>query len=93
MPPPPERDRVLQLDIGVDAQWRRVRVGTALVQFVLDWAQQNAIERVQLAVVSANTPAVALYERNGFEVEGTLRRSFRLDDDVYDVHVMARLLA
>jgi RimJ/RimL family protein N-acetyltransferase len=91
--PPPERDRVLQLDIGVDAQWRRVRVGTALVQFVIDWAQQNAIERVQLAVVSANTPAVALYERNGFEVEGTLRRSFRLDDDVYDVHVMARLLA
>ena len=35
----------------------RVRVGTALVQFALDWAQQNAIERVQLAVVSADTPA------------------------------------
>ena len=29
----------------------------------------------------------------GFEVEGTLRRRFRPHDDVYDVHVMARLLA
>lgn len=90
--PPPERDRILQLDIGIDAQWRRAGVGTALVQYVLDWAQQNGIERVQLAVVSANTPAISLYERNGFEIEGTLRRSFWLGDDVYDVHVMARLL-
>lgn len=90
--PPPERDRTLQLDIGVDAKWRRAGVGTALLQYVLDWAQQNGIDRVQLAVVSANVPAIALYEKNGFEVEGTLRRSFWLGDDVYDVHVMARLL-
>jgi RimJ/RimL family protein N-acetyltransferase len=59
---------------------------------VLDWAQQNGVERVQLAVVVANAPAIALYESNGFEIEGTLRRGFWLGDDVYDVHVMARLL-
>ena len=90
--PPPERDRTIQLDIGVDAKWRRAGVGTALVQYVLGWAQQNGIARVQLAVVSANAPAIALYDRTGFETEGILRRSFWLGDDVYDVHVMARLL-
>tara|TARA_R110000868_G_scaffold46376_8_gene153247 strand:- start:16225 stop:16743 length:519 start_codon:yes stop_codon:yes gene_type:complete len=90
--PPPERDTVLQLDLGVDSRYRRHGLGSALIRHSLFWAQEVGLHRVQLAVVAENKAAIAVYEKHGFEIEGTLRKGFRLAGQLHDVHVMARLL-
>ncbi len=90
--PPPERNTILQLDLGVDAHYRRRGFGSALVQHTIDWARETDIHRIQLAVVAQNEAAVSLYEKHGFVTEGTLRRGFRLGSNFHDVYVMARLL-
>jgi GNAT superfamily N-acetyltransferase len=53
-------------------------VGTALCRYAVDWARQRGYAGMQFnAVVESNTSAVALYRREGFEVIGTVPRSFQ----------------
>lgn len=62
----------------VAAAARGQGVGTALCRFAVDWARQAGFAGMQFnAVVESNTSAVELYRREGFEVIGTVPRSFR----------------
>lgn len=89
--PPPEREGIAQLDIGVDRAKRRRGLGQRLVQHAIDWAETSGVHRIQLSVVVENVAALALYKKCGFEIEGTMRRAFRAGKSLHDVHVMARL--
>ncbi|MBO3739676.1 GNAT family N-acetyltransferase [Actinoplanes flavus] len=52
--------------------------GTALCRYALDWARRQGFASMQFnAVVETNTAAVALYQREGFQIIGTVPRSFR----------------
>ncbi len=52
-------------------------VGGALCRFALAWAKQQGYAAMQFnAVVESNTSAVELYQREGFQVIGTVPRSF-----------------
>jgi GNAT superfamily N-acetyltransferase len=52
-------------------------VGTALCRFALGWARERGFAGMQFnAVVETNKPAVAIYERLGFEVAGTVPGAF-----------------
>ena len=78
--------------IAVRDDWQRRGVGTALMQAALDLADNWLnLTRLDLRVYVDNTRAIALYEKFGFEREGTHRRfSFR-NGEYVDAHVMARL--
>ncbi|MEU4694276.1 GNAT family N-acetyltransferase [Actinoplanes sp. NPDC023714] len=52
-------------------------VGGALSRFAVDWARRNGYAAMQFnAVVETNTVAVDLYRRLGFQIIGTVPRSF-----------------
>ncbi|GAA0959303.1 GNAT family N-acetyltransferase [Virgisporangium aurantiacum] len=52
-------------------------VGTALLDFAVGWAKAEGYAAMQFnAVVETNRSAVELYRRHGFEVVGTVPRSF-----------------
>jgi GNAT superfamily N-acetyltransferase len=61
--------------VAADARGRGV--GGALCRFTLDWARWHGYAGMQFnAVAEANHRAVALYERHGFEVVGTVPGGF-----------------
>ena len=61
-----------------------VGVGSALLQALLDWAEDNPhIEKVSLAVFSNNRLGSALYDKFGFLEEGRRVREIKLNDDQY----------
>jgi putative acetyltransferase len=66
-------------------------VGTALLQAALDLADNwlNLL-RLELEVYTDNEPAVRLYTRAGFVIEGTLRQYAYRDGQYADVYAMAR---
>ncbi|PYE44423.1 GNAT N-acetyltransferase [Paenibacillus barcinonensis] len=67
-------------------------IGKALLKLCLDWADRNAIEKVTLKVLATNEKAIRLYELNGFEIEGILKRDRRhADGQYYDTIIMGRL--
>ncbi|WP_194813437.1 GNAT family N-acetyltransferase [Nocardia sp. XZ_19_385] len=61
----------------VAADARGMGVGTALCQFVLDWAKAQGFVGMQFnAVAESNCRAVELYKRLGFEIVGTVPGAF-----------------
>ena len=51
----------------VNKSWRRRRLGRLLVELVLDWAEVNGINGIDLEAYQGNTPAGVLYRSLGFE--------------------------
>jgi len=80
------------IGMGVAVAWQGRGLGTRLLAELLEVADNwMGLRRVELTVYTDNQPAIALYRKFGFEVEGQLRE-FALRDGVHaDVLSMARL--
>jgi len=78
--------------VAADARGRGV--GTALCRTAVDWARRRGYAAMQFnAVVATNTAAVALYQREGFAIVGTVPRAFAHPAlGPVDLHVMHREL-
>lgn len=85
------RRHVATLGMAVRDDWHGRGVGSALMEAALDLADNWLnVRRVELEVYTDNTPAVHLYEKYGFVVEGR-QRDFAFRDGVYvDAFTMAR---
>ena len=80
-PPTPlaSNRHVLSVDgFGVAEVARRQGVGRLLLQGLDQLARRRGSSRLTLRVLSVNAPARALYESNGYHVEGVLEGEFLL---------------
>jgi L-phenylalanine/L-methionine N-acetyltransferase len=86
------RRHVLMLGISVSPSAQRRGVGSALMAAMCDYADRwvGAL-RLELNVYTDNAPAIALYRKFGFEIEGTQRGYAMRDGRYVDSHPMARL--
>jgi putative acetyltransferase len=88
----PRRRHVGAIDIVVHDEWQGKGVGAALMRAGLDLADNWLnLTRLELEVYTDNESAIRLYERFGFEREGTLRQHAFRDGRYVDSYVMARL--
>ena len=72
------------LHMSVRAQFRGKGIGKALLQSLIDWAEENpAIDKVALSVFAANRPAINLYKKMGFLEEGRRLRAIKIKDGQY----------
>jgi len=81
-----------QLGMGVLAEYRGLGIGERLARAVLAKTRSIGLERVELEVYASNLPAIGLYRKLGFQVEGTLRHGRKLDGRYEDVVIMALLV-
>lgn len=88
----PRRRHAGAIGISVHDEWQGKGVGTALMRAGLDLADNWLnLTRLELEVFTDNESAIRLYERFGFEREGTLRQHAFRDGRYVDSYVMARL--
>jgi len=80
------------LVIGIHSNWRGQGIGQALFTYVIAWAKQVGLHRLDLTVIAANEVAVHLYKKMGFEIEGVKRHSLFIDNDYVDEYYMSLLL-
>lgn len=67
-------------------------IGTMLFTKLEEWARVRHITRLELGVMEMNLPALALYQKMGFEREGIKRQAFYMNGTYVDEYIMAKLL-
>ena len=83
---------VATIGMAVRDDWQGRGVGTALMEAALDLADNwLGLTRVELTVYTDNAAAIALYEKFGFEIEGTHRRYAFRDGEYISAYSMARV--
>ncbi|WCL80734.1 GNAT family N-acetyltransferase [Saprospira sp. CCB-QB6] len=66
-------------------------LGNALFEALENWGQENGIHRLELTVMTHNERGVALYQKRGFEIEGTKKHSAKVNGQYIDEYLMAKL--
>lgn len=88
----PRRRHVARIGLGVSEMARRRGVGSALLGAAVDlcggWL---GVCRMELETYTDNAGAIALFEKFGFEMEGTAKAYALRAGALVDVHLMARL--
>ncbi len=81
VPPDPSmgyhREHVLEIHMDVLPGWRRLGIGSALLDGLIEWAiGRGDIRKLEAAYLGWNEPVLALVASKGFEVEGRGKRSW-----------------
>lgn len=88
----PRRRHAGQIGMAVRDDWQGKGVGAALMQAAIDLADKWLnLSRLELEVFTDNEPAIRLYKKFGFTIEGTLVRYAFRDGQYVDTYLMARL--
>jgi len=91
-PNTPRRRHVGAIGMAVRDDWQGKGVGTALMQAVVDLADNWLnLTRLELEVYTDNAAAVHLYKKFGYQIEGTLVDFAFRDGQYVDAYHMARL--
>ncbi|HEU5312288.1 MAG TPA: GNAT family N-acetyltransferase [Candidatus Udaeobacter sp.] len=81
-----------EIGMMVRDDWQGKGVGVAMMRAVIDLAEKWLnLARIELTVFTDNEPAIALYRKFGFEIEGTLRKYACRDGEFVDAYVMVRI--
>jgi len=80
------------LGMGVLNKFRRHGIGQKLTEQTISLARQQGLERIELEVFASNTPAINLYKKLGFQVEGVKKKARKLDGVYDDLIEMALLI-
>lgn len=78
--------------IGILERFTGKGLGTALFERLEQWAQVHQLHRLELTVMVHNQRGIGLYQKMGFEVEGTRRDSLWVDGSYVDEYYMAKLI-
>lgn len=78
--------------IGVHSSYRDKNIGSSLFHYAHKWAVQSDIHRLYLTVMTMNKPAIKLYEKMGYKIEGVNKHSLMVDRKWIDEYSMAKLL-
>jgi putative acetyltransferase len=88
----PRRRDCAWLGMAIHDDFQGRGVGSALMMAIVDLADNwLGVRRIELTVYTDNVPAIHLYEKFGFVVEGTGRQFARRAGKYVDAHYMARL--
>jgi len=88
----PRRKHVGAIGICVHEDWQGKGLGKELMHAIIDLADNWLnLTRLELEVYSDNEAAIHLYERFGFEIEGTLRQHAFREGRYVDSKMMGRL--
>jgi len=88
----PRKKHVGNIGMGIHDEWQGKGIGSALMSAALEMADNWLnLTRLELEVYTDNEPAIRLYEKFGFEREGTKRKDAFRDGQYVDSYLMARL--
>ncbi len=88
----PRRSHVADFGITVNSGWHNRGVASALIRTMIDMCDNwLRVDRIELTVFVDNEPAIAVYRKHGFEIEGTGKKYALRNGEYVDAYYMARM--
>ena len=92
--PQERRKGIGEFAVYLHDDFQNVGLGTALTKRILKLAKKEKMHRIELSVVAENKIALRLYEKFGFQIEGTSKDDFYgCDSKYHDVINMGLILS
>jgi RimJ/RimL family protein N-acetyltransferase len=74
-------------------KFRGLGIGLAMMDYLIEWARkQEGLEKISLTVFSTNKPAINLYQKFGFKIEGISRKQYKIEGKYVDDIIMGKFL-
>ena len=83
---------VAVLGMNILKNYRGIGIGNAMMDYMISWAKERGYKKISLSVFSTNQPAINLYKKFGFEIEGVKKREFKINGEYVDEILMALFL-
>ena len=78
--------------ICVDSRWKNRGVASALMREMIEMCDNwLRVDRIELTVFVDNAPAIKVYKKYGFEIEGTGKKYALRNGEYVDAYYMARV--
>jgi len=91
--PYPRRKGTSDIAIYLHQDFHNVGLGTAMLAKLIELAKKEGLHRISLTVIADNKPAIHLYEKFGFKIEGVMKGAYFGEDGKYhDELVMGLIL-
>lgn len=81
------------LGMSVQAAFSGLGLGTEMMRHALELAREIGYHRIELTVREFNLPAIALYEKLGFERYGTLKEVAFIDGAYFDEYAYQKIIS
>lgn len=82
----------MNVGLGVAKDFWGMGVGNALMDAVEKRAKELGVVRMELEVMQHNVAAIALYQKRGYQIEGTKQKSIKIGSNYIDEYLMAKIL-
>lgn len=91
--PHPRRKGTGDLAIYLHQDFHNAGLGTAMLTKLIELAKKEGLHRIGLSVIADNKPAIHLYQKFGFKIEGVMKDAYLGEDKKYhDELVMGLIL-
>ena len=80
------------LTIAVREKYRGKGIGSVLMNTAENYARDRGSRRMELEVFGKNKPAIELYKRRNYEVEGVKKEALEVDGEFDDIIIMTKKL-
>jgi RimJ/RimL family protein N-acetyltransferase len=87
-----EEDYIKNITLFLVAEVDGKIIGSLLKKKVIEWADLNKVEKIDLEVFEDNEPAISLYKKFGFLEEGRKRKAIKTNETYKDIFLMGRFL-
>jgi len=77
-------------NIAVEPSYRRMKIGSRLMEKIIETARDNGVRALTLEVRKSNAAAISMYEKLGFRIEG-IRKNY-YSDTHEDAYIMWKYL-
>ncbi|WP_165775525.1 GNAT family N-acetyltransferase [Chryseomicrobium excrementi] len=90
--PSPRASHRASIVIGVKQQFSNKGIASTLMYHGENWAKDVGIEKLELTVIKENVIAQKLYNKLGFELEGTRKNALRIHGNYVDEFYMGKMI-
>ncbi|EKD72169.1 MAG: GCN5-related N-acetyltransferase [uncultured bacterium] len=83
---------LMKCNIGILKKYHGAGIGSGLLEKLITYAKETNIIRLEATVIKQNTQSVSLCERFGFNIEGIKIHSIKINDELHDEYLLAKLI-